>query len=92
MNIPGFNADRSLYESPATYRVRESTINGSGVLTQTSKATQRWYARCQGRCAGGYIGGAATCFLSNDPQCMANNTSQYNSCNDTCDFLLSVME
>jgi hypothetical protein len=96
MVLPGFSADASLYGASAggvkVYRVRKLTKNENDVLPQASKNAQRWHARCSGRCTGGYIGGAAGCFLNNTPNCMSDNQTQYENCQSDCDFLLSVME
>jgi len=78
-NVPGFTAHASLYRTGVIYAAEGGIArSGNDVIAQKSRATEAWYARCQARCVGSYIGSLGGIDLGN--------------CYSDCDFLYSVIE
>jgi hypothetical protein len=83
VNVPGFTAHASVYRTGVSYAVKAYGLagvakSGNDVMAQKSRATERWYAQCQARCVGSYIGSLGGIHLGN--------------CYGDCDFLYSVIE
>lgn len=83
VNIPGFTAHASLYGTGVSYAGKAYGLygiasSGNDVVAQKSRETERWYARCQARCVGSYIGSLGGTDLG--------------GCYADCDFLYDVIE
>lgn len=51
MQLPGFAADVSLYETSQSYRAMATFMVGNGVLPQQTKGCGRCYIHADGNCA-----------------------------------------